>query len=222
MTPEEISPHLRRVMRDTRKLYVDSGRWLVTRHKTLLGDRAATFVELMDDLHRGLLVKVYTTVIRSDNRWSRMEKFVGSLLIEHLWDQRLRGSALREAAEGILAQADTLTWSTLVRPFVEFHPLHDRIAMVETVVMRAANLVAKCDGLTTPEESLTLHQLQHEITLALGAKSIGRATRFCRMKFCRASRPRILPANVRRPARSEPERRCRTERITAMSPSATG
>lgn len=155
-------------MRDTRKLYTDAGRWLVARHKTLLGDRAGSFVELMDDLHRGLLIKVYTEVIRSDNRWSRMEKFVGSLMIEHLWDERLRGAALREAAEGLLAQADTLNWQALVRPFVEFDPLHDRISMVETVVMRLANLIAKCDGLTTPEESITLHQLQHEITVALG------------------------------------------------------
>lgn len=163
-------------MRDARKLYTDSGRWLVGRHKTLLGERADSFVPLMDDLHRGLLIKVYTEVIRSDNRWSRMEKYVGSVMIEHLWDQRLQGSALREAAEGLLAQADTLNWQTLVRPFVEFEPLHDRIAMVETVVMRLANLIAKCDGLTTPEESITLHQLQHEITIALGGTVSRRAS----------------------------------------------
>ncbi|XZE52115.1 AAA family ATPase [Planctomycetaceae bacterium SH139] len=168
MTPEEVTPHLRRVLRDTRKLYVDSGRWLVSRHKTLLGDRAAGFVDLMDDLHRGLLIKVYTEIIRSDNRWTGMEKFVGTLLIEHLWDERLRGSALREAAESILAQADALNWSTLVRPFVAYEPLHEKIGHVETVVMRLANLVAKCDGLTTPDESQALHQLQQDITAALG------------------------------------------------------
>lgn len=176
MTPEEISPHLRRVMRDTRKLYTDSARWLVSRHKTLLGERADSFVELMDDLHRGLLIKVYTVVIRSDNRWSRMEKYVGSLMLEHLWDQRLQGSALREAAEGLLAHADTLHWETLVRPFVDYEPLHDRISTVETAVMRLANLVAKCDGLTTPEESITLHQIQHEITVAMGGTAPKRPT----------------------------------------------
>lgn len=168
MTPEEVTPHLRRVMRDTRKLYTDSGHQLVARHKTLLGDRADSFVALMDDLHRGLLVKVYTFIIRSDGRWTRMEKYVCSLLIEHLWDQRLHGSALRDAAEGVLQHADTLVWESLVRPFVAYAPLTDRIAEVHTVVMRLANLVAKCDGLTSPEETVALQNLQHEISTALG------------------------------------------------------
>lgn len=170
MTPEEVTPHLRRVMRDTRKVYTDSARWLVAHHKTLLGTREGNFVELMDDLHRGILIKVYTTIIRSDQRWSQMEKYVGTVLIEHLWDERLQGSALFEAANQIVAQADALTWETLVRPFVTYHPLKDRIADLETVVMRWANLVAKCDGLTTPEESISLHGLQHEIAAALGVE----------------------------------------------------
>lgn len=170
MTPEEVTPHLRRVLRDTRKLYADSARWLQTRHKTLLEGRAEAFPELMEDLHRGLLIKVYTEVIRSDHRWTRMEKYVGSVLIEHLWDEKLKGSALRDAAETILAQADSLTWQVLVKPFVDYSPLHDRIADVETVVMRWANLIAKCDGLTTPEESITLHRLQQDITIAFGGK----------------------------------------------------
>lgn len=168
MTPEEVSPHLRRVMRDARKLYVDSGRWLVAGHKTLLGDRAESFVDLMDDLHRGLLVKVYTVIIRSDGRWSRMEKYVCSLLLEHLWDQRLHGSDLRTAAEELLEQSDTLSWEVLVRPFVVYDPLTDRTANLQTIVMRLANLVAKCDGLTCPNEIIALHTLQRDIELALG------------------------------------------------------
>lgn len=168
MTPDEISPHLRRVMRDTRKLYTDSGSWLVAHHKTLLADRANKFVELMDDLHRGMLIKVYTDIIRSDGRWTSMEKFVATLLIEHLWDERLQGSALFDAANQIVAQADALNWQSLVRPFVIYKPLNDRVADVETVVMRWANLVAKCDGLTTPEESNAMHKLQRDIACALG------------------------------------------------------
>ncbi|WP_153557679.1 AAA family ATPase [Roseimaritima sediminicola] len=163
----DLTAQLRRVLRDCRKLYANSARQLSRRHPHLLEGPPQRFVELMDDLHRGLIVKVYTTVVRSDGQWSRMEKFVGSLLIEHLWDQRLKGAALREAAENLLEQADHLQWETLVGPFVRFEPLRDSISHVETVVMRLANLVAKCDGLTTPEETLTLHTLQQDIDLAL-------------------------------------------------------
>ncbi len=163
----DLTAQLRRVLRDCRKLYTNSARQLVQRHPHLIEGPPQNFVPLMDDLHRGLLVKVYTTVIRSDGRWSRMEKFVGALMIEHLWDQRLKGAELRDAAENLLQQADLLNWESLVAPFVRYQPLRDSISHVETIVMRLANLVAKCDGLTTPEETLTLHTLQQEIDLAL-------------------------------------------------------
>lgn len=163
----ELSPQLRRVLRDCRKLYVNSGRLIARRHPHLIEGRAESFLEMMNDLHRGLLIKVYTEVIRSDGQWSQMEKFVGSLIIEHLWDQRLKGAELREAAEGLLQQADSLYWESLVAPFVRLEPLRDARSHVETIVLRLANLVAKCDGLTTPDETLALHNLQQELNLAL-------------------------------------------------------
>ncbi len=46
-------------------------------------------------------------------------------------------------------------------------PLADSKAQVETIVMRLANLVAKCDGQTMPEEAVALHTLQREIDMAL-------------------------------------------------------
>jgi SpoVK/Ycf46/Vps4 family AAA+-type ATPase len=55
----------------------------------------------------------------------------------------------------------------LVAPFVRYAPLADSKAQVETIVMRLANLVAKCDGQTMPEEAVTLHSLQREIDAAL-------------------------------------------------------
>ena len=64
---------LRRVVSDCGKLYRQSGTWMVRRFPTLLESDTAGFVDLMDDLHRGLLIKVYVTVVRADNRWSAPE-----------------------------------------------------------------------------------------------------------------------------------------------------
>ena len=133
----------------------------------LLEGREASFVELMDDLHRGLLIKVYVTVVRADDRWTGPEKRVAAAMIEHLWGEELHGQQLREAATGLFQQADMLTWESLVAPFVRYEPLADSKAQVETIVMRLANLVAKCDGQTMPEESVVLHTLQREIDMAL-------------------------------------------------------
>ncbi len=158
---------LRRVLRDCGKLYRQCGTWMVRRYPTLLDGREAGFVMLMDDLHRGLLIKVYVTVVRADDRWTAAEKKVAAAMIEYLWGEELRGQQLREAATGLFHQADNLTWESLVAPFVRYPPLADSKAQVETVVMRLANLVAKCDGKLLAEESVVLHTLQREIDMAL-------------------------------------------------------
>lgn len=158
---------LRRVIRDCRKLYHKSADWMIRRHPTLIQGDAAGFSELMDDLHRGLLIKVYVTIVRADDRWTTQEKRVAAAMIEHLWDQKLAGAELREAATGLFKQADLVSWESLVAPFVRYEPLADSKVQVETIVMRLANLVAKCDGQTMPEESLALHALQKSIDMAL-------------------------------------------------------
>jgi tellurite resistance protein len=158
---------LRRVLRDCGKLYRHCGTWMVRRNPTLLEGREDRFVELMDDLHRGLLIKVYVTIVRADERWTAPEKRVAREMIEYLWGQRLTGAELREAATGLFQQADRLDWEALVAPFVRYPPLAESKAQVETIVMRLANLVAKCDGQTMPEEAVALHTLQRDIDMAL-------------------------------------------------------
>ena len=93
------------------------------------------------------------------------------LTIEHIekskTDKNGQKQQLREAATGLFQQADTLSWESLVAPFVRYAPLGDSKAQVETIVMRLANLVAKCDGQTMPEEAVALHTLQQQIDMAL-------------------------------------------------------
>ncbi|MDA8743728.1 AAA family ATPase [Rubripirellula amarantea] len=158
---------LRRVVRDCGKLYATSARLMVRRYPTEIEGLPERFSELMDDLHRGLIIKVYVTIVRADERWTGPEKRVAAALIEHLWQQSLSGKELREAATGLFQQADALSWDSLVAPFVRYKALANSKAQVGTIVMRLANLVAKCDGQTMPEEQIALHSLQHEIDAAL-------------------------------------------------------
>ncbi|KAA1262585.1 Stage V sporulation protein K [Rubripirellula obstinata] len=158
---------LRRVVRDCGKLYATSAKLMVRRYPTEIEGLPQRFAELMDDLHRGLIIKIYVTIVRADDRWTAPEKRVAAAIIEHLWDQKLTGNDLREAATGLFEQADALDWESLVAPFVRYKPLVGSKAQVETVVLRLANLVAKCDGQTMPEEQMALHALQKEIDAAL-------------------------------------------------------
>ncbi|TWU07477.1 AAA family ATPase [Stieleria varia] len=158
---------LRRVLRDCSRLYQSSAKSMIKRYPTMIEGGVDGFAELMDDLHRGLLIKVYVTIVRADERWTGPEKRVASTMIEHLWGENLHGTDLREAATGLFQQSDQLSWTSLVAPFVRYEPLANNKAHVDTIVMRLANLVAKCDGQMMPNEAIALQNLQREIDLAL-------------------------------------------------------
>jgi len=170
---------LRRVLRDCSRLYRNSAKHLIRRYPTLIDPQASTagravrsealdeFAELMDDLHRGLLIKVYVTVVRADARWSGPEKRMAAAMIEYLWNQKLEGEPLREAATELFQHADQLQWSSLLAPFVRYEPLADGKAEVETIVLRLANLIAKCDGPPGEEEFAMLHEVQRELEKVL-------------------------------------------------------
>lgn len=158
---------LRRVLRDCRTLYDRCAKWMIRRHPTLIEGDHQSFRDLMNDLHRGLIIKVYVDIVRADDRWSAAEKQIAAEMIEHLWGQKLRGIELREAATALFAQADAVNWESLVAPFVRYKPLEDSKAHVETIAIRLGNLVAKCDGEMMPEEEVALHTMQRAIDMAL-------------------------------------------------------
>ena len=158
-----------RTLSECRSLYVQSGQFCASDHPELIPDSPAKFVRLMDDLHRGLVVKTYLSVIEADHSWSNTEKRFGQELVLHLWGKLLDDRALKETVLQLSGQATSLKWYGLVRPFVEIEPLRDKIGQLETLVIRNANLVAKADGHLSQQEANVLHSLQGELDLHLRA-----------------------------------------------------
>ena len=146
-----------------RDLYASSARLIIADHPDLLPTTAENFRVLMDDLHKGLVIKVYTNVSQCDRQWSRNERRLAEVLIEHVWQQRLSPSQLREAAYRMFENADELPWYSLVKPFDQIGPLRSRVGELETIVMRLANIVAKCDGELAPVEADMLRTIQDEL-----------------------------------------------------------
>lgn len=220
---QSLEPKLRQLLRGCRIAYASAAELMVRRHPAELRSPAAGFPELMEDLHRGLLIKVYTEIACCDGRWTAVEKQVGAILIHHLWGRDLRGNQLREAAEGLLAQAGQLSWSTLLGPFTQYHVLRDQVGQVETIIIRLANFIAKCDGLTTPEETDQLQRLQAAVGQVLRGSDTGTSppwpppnTRHLRQPSGMASAPHAPaaasgngraaadPAEMGRPAAGQP------------------
>ena len=56
----------RLALEDCRQLYLTSGRECAEYHPNLIKGRPSDFVRVMDDLHKGLLTKIYFTVAGAD------------------------------------------------------------------------------------------------------------------------------------------------------------
>ncbi len=152
---------------DCQELYLSSARLCVQQCPQFLPGSPESFVQLMDDLHKGLLIKIYVTIVEADQRWSQEEKRLGRVLFDHIWPGNETQGKLRDVAGHVFREARSLKWSSLVRPFAQMHPLRDHVIQLESVVMRLANLVAKADAVPQASELQRLREIQQELALHL-------------------------------------------------------
>ena len=171
---ETIESQFRLALEECEELYLSAGRECCQRPPDLLaGSSPREFLERMSDLHKGLLIKVFAGVAQADMRWSAEEARLAAILLEHLWHEALSGQRLQEAAQHICEQGHRLKWYSLVRPFDQLSPLKERIGELETVVLRVANLLAKCDGVVTATETALLKTIKEELAFHLRPLALG-------------------------------------------------
>lgn len=161
---ESLLEQFQQTIRDCQQLYLSSAKLCIQQCPSFLPGTPESFVQLMDDLHKGLLIKVYVTIVEADQRWSLEEKRLGRVLFDHIWPGGVPGGQLRDAAAHVFREAKSLNWSSLVRPFSQMQPLHEQIDRLLTIVIRLANLVAKADGDAEPGELARLQEIQRELT----------------------------------------------------------
>jgi len=130
--------------------------------KGVCRDEAATR-SLMEDLARGLLVKIFLTIMQADRKFCAAERQLAQVLIEKLWGRHFAEDEIGTVMRELVPMADKFDWYRLLRPFEEVLALHERVGEVETVVMRFANLVAKADGVLAAEEAVQLRGLLGEV-----------------------------------------------------------
>ena len=171
---ETIESQFRLALEACEELYLSAGRECCQRHPVLLAGAAPDdFLQRMSDLHKGLLIKVFASVSQADRRFTAEEARLAAILLEHLWHEALAGERLHEATQHICEQGHRLQWYSLVRPFDQMPPLKERVGELETVVLRVANLVAKCDGVVTAGETALLKTIEDEIAFHLRPLALG-------------------------------------------------
>jgi hypothetical protein len=168
---------LARTLDECRELYVSSGKLCAHEYPHLIAKKGDDFIQLMDDLHRALVIKVYFSVCEADRKWSDAERYHAEVLFQHLWNKRLTGDKLGETARKAAADVVKLKWYSLIRPFDRIVPLRQRIGELETVVMRLANIVARADGELKENEAGVIKSIQAELQHHLRQIPIDEPTR---------------------------------------------
>src|SRR4051794_39415468 len=158
----------RATLEECRKLYVSSGQLCAQQYPHLIDKSGEEFVQLMDDLHRALVLKIYVVVCEADRKWSQAERELAEVLFEHLWHRRLTGEQLSATAREAAADSQRIKWYSVIRPFVRIEPLRDRVGALETIVMRLANLVGRADGVLQEEEAAAIKSIRDELHQHLG------------------------------------------------------
>lgn len=164
---KEVLNEFIRVLSECRALYVGGARQVVERSPEYIREEPESFVKLMEDLHRGLLLKIFISVSESDRQWCREESWLADLLLQHVWKQNLVREQLGPALQNARRQTAELRWYSLIRPFDQIPLLRERIPELLTIVSRVANLVAKADGPPTEWEMSAIRSIQNEIVALL-------------------------------------------------------
>ncbi|WP_425614611.1 AAA family ATPase [Anatilimnocola sp. NA78] len=146
-----------------RELYVSSAHLCLEECPHLVPREPEAYIELLDNLHRGLLLKIFSAVASSDRVCSAAEQKLAARLLSHAWQEGMDESRVRDVLPHVMTQASSLNWYSLVRPFDVMPPLQRRVGELETIVMRLANLTAKADGVVSPVEAGMLRTIQGEI-----------------------------------------------------------
>jgi hypothetical protein len=161
----------REALQETQALYVDSGALIRGSYGWLTGDEnpdAASIAEQMNDLHQGLLMKIFAAVVPTASARTLEQRQLGRVLLEHIWGKSVMGSQLHEAVDWLIGAAADFQWQDLVRPFAEIPALRDRWGELETLAMRMANLLTSIDGDVSVADNQSLAAMRQQFAALQG------------------------------------------------------
>ena len=149
----------REAIRSIEQLYAAAGEQIRDSYVWMADHDAMAAAGQMDDLRDGLLMKVYAAVI-SGNQQTLEQRQLGRVLLSHLWKQPVMGSQLQESLQWLVEASQGFTWEQLVKPFLQVPALRDDYGQLIGLVGRIANLIARCDGEFSDQETARVQRLQ--------------------------------------------------------------
>ena len=147
-------------LRHCRQIYSRSAATIAFQNNHLIDKTSSQFLQLMQDLYTGLMLKLFFSTAHVDGDMNRYEERLANVLFYQLFSKQLKGHKLRQALEELIPYTDSLDWRSLVEPFAKYKPLENEVANLETSIVRIGNMVAKADGTASQIELDTLAGIQ--------------------------------------------------------------
>ncbi len=167
----EVIRLYRETLLATRALYISSGELIRGSYGWLTGGQADdpqwleanSIADQMDQLHQGLVMKVYATAVPQLQPGALQQRQLGRVTLEHIWGTTVMGSQLQEAVRWLIDESAKFRWADLVRPFAELPPLRDKWGELETLIVRMATLITTSDGDQSTQDNQLLGAMKRQL-----------------------------------------------------------
>ena len=158
MSVDLISDQFFETVNDCRRIYVDQAVEATLSSSKLSADRQSEFLDEIELRFNRLLIKIFAEVAWSDLVWSQNEGVLAVQLLEDLLRTKIPARDVKATLKQLLKISSEESWQAVLEPFVMLDELKDQRCVLETGLMKLANIVAKVDGRVTDE---TLGQLKN-------------------------------------------------------------
>ena len=158
MSVDLISDQFFETVNDCRRIYVDQAVEATLSSSKLSADRQSEFLDKIELRFNRLLIKIFAEVAWSDLVWSHNEGLLAVQLLEDLLRTKIPARDVKATLKQLLKISSEESWQAVLEPFVMLDELKDQRCVLETGLMKLANIVAKVDGRVTDD---TLGQLKN-------------------------------------------------------------
>lgn len=124
------------------------------------------FKSQIQDLFRGLVIKVIHGVVLADRKLTSNELAICQHALAKLWHRPFSEENVKTVLINHVEQ-DPYRWEDLLWPFQRLPSFHDRVVELEPLVMRLAQILRRADGAAKEPETRYLRWLHSELQRVL-------------------------------------------------------
>lgn len=154
-------------------IYSTASHRIYVEYPNRLGSSPEKFPGKMEDLFRGMLIKVFISIAWSDRSWSDPEKEAARIILSRAWSVDLCSKNIKESLMLVASKADTLRWDELLRPFTDIPELQEDLPTLVSVIFRLANIIAKIDREVSAAELVELESLKKHLLHIVSSVKVG-------------------------------------------------